>query len=68
MKAFPLLEAQAILFEKGFPLSKGTKGAASGSKGDHERGAAFKRNNDSLEGVVAWGTIAATVSPTHCKA
>jgi hypothetical protein len=43
MKWFPLLEAQAILFEKQFWLSKGTKGPESGSKRYHERGTAFPK-------------------------
>jgi len=43
MKAFPLLEAQATLFEKQFQLSKATKVAGSGSKRDHERGVAFQK-------------------------
>jgi hypothetical protein len=43
MKGFPLLEAQAILFEKRFWLSKGMKGPESGSQRYHEEVQLFKR-------------------------
>jgi hypothetical protein len=43
MKGFPLLEAQAILFEKRFWLSKGTKGLKVVQKSTMKEVQLFKR-------------------------